>query len=176
MIKNNIIIAFSSDKICSKIINILKKNGINYDYVFKTGANLRKALTIYENAIILCGTDFVDEPTYQIIQDFYEDFTFLLLGNLDKINIFPNHIVYKIPTPIKQEDIINSIYIAYYKNEEKYEQKKIKYIQKAKQILIETQNFSEQQAHKYIQQKSMDAGKKNIHIAKAIIKRYENKG
>ena len=67
----------------------------------------------------MCGTDFVDEPTYQIIQDFYEDFTFLLLGNIDKINIFSDKMVYKIPTPIKQEDIINGIYIAYYKNEEK---------------------------------------------------------
>lgn len=175
MLKNNVIIAFSSDKICSKIINILKKNGIKYDYVFKTCVALRNALYLYENAIILCGTDFVDEPTYQIIQDFYEDFTFLLLGNIDKINIFSDKMVYKIPTPIKQEDIINGIYIAYYKNEEKYEQKKAKYIQKAKQILIQNKNFTESQAHKYIQQKSMETGKKNIHIAKAIIKKYENK-
>ena len=173
MVKNNIIIGFSSDKICSNIINILNKNGISYDCVCKTGASLRKSCSYYENGIILCQTSFIDEPTYNIVQDFYKDFIFLIIGNIDKLSLYDNNIVYKLVTPVKQEDIINALDLAFYKNSENIKEKNNKIINKAKELLMLNNNFTETNAHKYIQKKSMDTGKKSIDIAKLIIKKYE---
>ena len=173
MSKNNLIIAFSSDKICNNIISILTKNGINYDYVCKSGATLRKCCSYYENGIILCGTTFIDESIHNIIEDFYESFIFILLGSIDKINIYNDEKVYKLCTPIKSEDIISAIDIAYYKNTENIKLKNYKIIEQAKSLLIKNYNLSEENAHKYIQKKSMNSGKKNIDIAKLILKKYE---
>ncbi|WP_317366287.1 ANTAR domain-containing protein [uncultured Tyzzerella sp.] len=173
MSKKNIIIAFSSDKICNKISCILTKNGISYDHICKTGANLRKCCSYYENGIILCGASFVDEPTHNIIEDFYEDFIFLLLGSADKINMHNDEKVYKISTPIKQEDIISGIDMAYYKSYENIKNKNYKIIEKAKSLLMLYNHFTETEAHKYIQKKSMHTGRKNIDIAKLIIDKYK---
>ena len=173
MSKNNLIIAFSSDRICNNIISILTKNGINYDYVCKSGTNLRKCCSYYENGIILCGTTFIDESIYNIVEDFYESFTFILLGSIDKINIYNDEKVYKLCTPIKSEDIISAIDIAYYKNIENIKLKNYKILEQAKSLLIKNYNLSEEKAHKYIQKKSMNSGKKNIDIAKIILKKYE---
>ncbi|WP_250278264.1 ANTAR domain-containing response regulator [[Clostridium] colinum] len=175
MSKNNIIIAFSSDKICNNLCTILNKNGIIYNHICKTGANLRKYCSYYENGIILCGTNFIDESTYNIVEDFYKDFCFLLIGSLDKINIYDNKKVYKLPTPIKQEDIINALDMAYYKNIENIKTKNLKFINEAKNLLILHNNFTEDTAHKYIQKKSMNTGKKNIDIAKIIISKYKKR-
>lgn len=173
MKKNNIIIAFSSNKICNNISYILNKNGINYTYVCKTGYNLRKCCSFYENGIIICGTNFIDEPIYNIIEDFYKDFIFLLIGNIHTIGLYSDEKVYKLSPPLKQEDIINALDVAYYKNSENIENKNNEIIKKAKNLLIKNNNFTEETAHKYIQKKSMDSGKKNIHIAKLIIDKYE---
>lgn len=174
MSKNNIIIAFSSDKICNNISSILTKNGIVYDYICKTGANLRKCCSYYDNGIILCGTTFIDEPMCNIIEDFYKDFSFLMFGSIDKINIYSDEKVYKISTPIKHEDIINYIDMACYKNTQNIKEKNNKIIEEAKRLLILYNNFTEENAHKYIQKKSMDNGKKNIDIAKLIIAKYKS--
>ncbi len=173
MAKNNIIIAFSSDKICNNISSILNKNGINYDYICKTGANIRKCCSYCENGIIICGVTFIDEPIYNIIEDFYQNFIFILLGSTDKLNMYNDEKTYKLSTPIRQEDIINAIDIARYKNNENIKKNKIKLIEEAKNLLILYKNFTEPLAHKYIQKKSMETGKKNIDIAKLIIDKYK---
>ena len=174
MTKNNILIAFSSDKICKNIVTILNKNGIPYDNICNTGSCLRKYCSYYNNGIVLCGASFSDETSYNIIEDFYEDFVFLLMGNIDKINIYSDKKAYKLSTPVKEEDIINAINLAYYKNNENIKNKNIKLIKNAKDLLIKHNGFSENMAHKYIQQKSMQTGKKNIEIAKIIINKYIN--
>ena len=176
MSKNNIIIAFSSDKICNNISLILNKNGINYDYICKTGNNLRKCCSYYENGIIICGVTFVDEPIYNIIEDFYQSFIFILLGSTDKLSMYSDEKAYKLSTPVRQEDIINAIDIARYKNNENIKRNNNKLIEEAKSILILHKNFTEPLAHKYIQKKSMDTGKKNIDIAKLIINKYKKEG
>lgn len=173
MTKNNIIISFSSDKICKNVSSILNKNGINYTHICKTGANLRKYCSFYENGIVLCGTNFIDEVSFNIIEDFYEDFIFILIGRIDKINMYSNEKVYKLCVPVKEEDIIDAINIAYYKNSENIKNKNKKIIEEAKNLIMAKKNFTEPLAHKYIQKKSMETGKKNIEIAKFIISKYK---
>ncbi len=173
MIKNNIIIAFSSNNICNSISNILNKNGIDFDYICKTASSLRKCCSYYENGIIICSTSFLDEPIYNIIEDFYKDFIFILIGSNDKLNLYSGEKVYKLCTPIKQEDIISSLDLAYYKISENLQNKKHKILKEAKNLLMLNYNICEEQAHKYIQKKSMDTGKKNIDIAKIIINKYK---
>ncbi len=173
MFKNNIIISFSSDKICKNISYILNKNGINYIKICKTGSSLRKCCSYYENGIVLCSPNFVDEITFNIIEDFYEDFIFLLIGSVDKLNIYNNENIYKLYTPVKEEDIINAINISCYKNSEKIKAKHTKIIEEAKTLIMLNTHSTEPLAHKYIQKKSMETGKKNIEIAKYIISKYK---
>lgn len=175
MLKNNIIIAFSSNKICNNVISILTKNGIRYTCICKSGASLRKCCSYYENGIIICGSSFIDEPTYNIVEDFYKIFTFIMLSSIDKLNIYDDNKVYKLSTPIKSEDIISTIYIAYYTNLENIKLKDEKTIKKAKNILMQIYNIPENTAHRYIQKKSMDSGKKNIDIANLIIKKLKDR-
>ena len=96
-----------------------------------------------------------------------------MFGSIDKINIYSDEKVYKISTPIKHEDIINYIDMACYKNTQNIKEKNNKIIEEAKRLLILYNNFTEENAHKYIQKKSMDNGKKNIDIAKLIIAKYK---
>lgn len=173
MIRNNIIIAFSSNNKCNVISNILKKNGIDFNCICKTANILRKWCSFYENGIVICSANFLDEPIYNIIEDFYKDFIFILIGSNDKLNLYSDEKVYKLCTPIKQEDIIISLDLAYYKISENLQNKKDKILKEAKNLLMLNYNICEAQAHKYIQKKSMDTGKKTIDIAKIIINKYK---
>ena len=43
------------------------------------------------------------------------------------------------------------------------------YVKLAKELLINRHNMTEEQAHRYIQKKSMDTGKRNVEVAKIIL-------
>lgn len=173
MIKNNIIVAFSSDKACHTISNILLKNAIQYDVIVKTGANLRKLCNYYDSGVIVCGCTFSDEVIFNIIEDFKHNFTFIVLGSSDNLSNF-NGDVYTLSFPIKQDELTCAINLSLYNNSNKIKRYNTELINDAKKILFSTHKLTEQSAHKYIQKKSMNLGKKSIEIAKIIIKNYKD--
>mgnify|MGYP001110466159 FL=1 len=50
-----------------------------------------------------------------------------------------------------------------------------KVIQQAKCLLLEHEHMNEQQAHKYLEKKAMNARLTRLQLAKAVIRKYENK-
>ncbi|MFI3230660.1 MAG: ANTAR domain-containing protein [bacterium] len=171
---SNIIIAFSKDKACDVISGILKQNGIIFTHTVKTSSALRQACTQLENAIVICNNRFMDENIFNIIQDFHENFTFVVIGDYSQIDALDDDKCYKVSVPIQKEEFLSIIDLAIYKHSEKVKDINKKNLNKAKDILINKLNMSEENAHKYIQQKSMNTGK-NIHqICKLIIKKYSS--
>lgn len=163
--KNNIIIGFYSDKICKIVSSVLRKNAFEYKYICKTASSLRKVCSFYDEGIVICSF-FQDEPLYNIIQDFSNNFKFIVFTNNDFDLKEKN--VYKVFMPIKQEQILYTLNEVF---EDIKKQNDI-IIKNAKSILMQKYNLTEEKAHKYIQKKSMDLGLKSSYIAKLIIEKY----
>lgn len=168
MPKDNIIVAFATKKACNTICNILKNNGIYCDNIVHTVANIRIISTYYENGIIICGGSFADEPIFSLIDDLCHRFKFIVIEKCDSINAQYNDKVYRLFLPIRQEELLLNVHICI----ENFQIKsKNEYIEKAKKILFLKYNFTENNAHKYIQNLSMKYKKKSEEIAKLIIKK-----
>lgn len=169
---NDLIIAFSNPKASDIINNILKQNGIVCTHIVKTSSALRQVCARLDNAIIICNTNFTDEVIYSVIEDFYENFTFIVIGDYSQIDILDDNKCYKVCTPLKQSDLLTIIDLAIYKNSEKIKAINKQILNQAKSLLITKLNMTEEKAHRYIQKKSMDTGKNMLQICKLIIKKY----
>lgn len=175
MVKNNILIGFNNKKVCLTISNVLNKYGIIPDYICQSGASLRKMADYFGEGVIILGENFLDEHSINIVNDLWQNFNIILIGSLDKINIYEDKKVYKLVKPLRQEELILALEMQLYKDTpnkiKKIKEKVI--IDKAKEILFEKYNFDEEKSYRYIQKVSMEKRKKMIEIAKTIIK---NKG
>lgn len=173
MAKNNIIIGFHSKKVCLSILNVLNNYGINTNFVFQSGLKLREMANYLGEGVIIIGESFSDELCINIIEDFWQDFNIIIIGNFEKINICEDKKAYKLATPLRQEEFISAIEMQLYKDTPKKIKKNLEneILNKAKKLLFEKYNFKEDKAHKFIQKISMQKRKKIIDIAKYIIEK-----
>lgn len=173
IMNNNIFIAFDNRKTAASIAKILIANGNNVVAISKSSTELMNSLHYYSGGIIITGCVFDGIRNENIIDDIPEDFNLIVLGSKVQIDDFPEGRAFKLSMPLQKNDLICSVemlmtmdtkYKPVHKN---LDDEKI--ITRAKNLLIDMYSMSEAQAHRYIQKKSMDTGRKLVDIARIIL-------
>lgn len=174
MKNNDILIAFSNDKIITSITKLLKSEGLQISYACNTGFELITQLQYFSSGIIICGSKFRDISITNLVYDIPEYFSVIVIGTYSQLESIENERLFKLSVPLNREDLICSINML---NLETNLQCNIKkrndedniLINNAKKLLIDRYNMSEEQAYRYIQKKSMNTGKRMENIAKDIL-------
>ncbi len=171
---DNIFIAFDNRKIAVSIAKILIENGNNVVSIAKNTAELIRSRHYYHGGIIITGCVFDGTRMEKIVDSASEEFTFIILGNKGQLDDFNNDKVFKLSMPLQKNDLICSVEMlmtmdTQYKPTAHKNQDEEKIIIRAKHLLIDMYNMSEEQAHRYMQKKSMDTGRKLADIARIII-------
>lgn len=177
MIKENIIIAFSSDAIIANIEKILYASGFNSLFLCSSGAEVKKIAMTLKTGIIICGYKLKDMSIISLIETIPEEFSIILIGNYSQLSFCESGRVFKLFPPIRREELLKSIFmlVNMHHNYNQIsalpteDEKRKKIIEDAKVVLITKYFMSEEQAHKYIQKKSMDTGAKMVDIARLIL-------
>lgn len=171
---NNIFIAFDNHKAAVSIAKILIANGNNVVLIAKSFNELIQSLNYYPAGIIITGCTFDGVRTERVIDDIREEFNIVVLGKKAQIDIFPEGRVFKLSIPLQKNDLICSVEMlmaldAQCKPSLSKGESEERIILRAKQMLIDLYSMSEEEAHRYIQKKSMDTGRKTSEIAEIII-------
>ncbi len=176
MTNHNILVAFSNPKISETVAKMLTYGNFRPSYICSSGSELRKQINYYHNGIIICGYNLKDCSIIQLAEDIPQNFSIVLIGNKSQMELFENDRIFKLAVPLHKEDLIYSVSMLlnmeitankHYTNIRNDEDQKL--IRLAKESLIDTYSMTENQAHKYMQKKSMDSGKKLVDIAKIIL-------
>ena len=174
-----IIVVFPKPEDSKAIKNLLVHNG--YDSVFNctTGS---KAITLADSlgeGVIISGYRMTDMPYTDILSNVEGRFEMLLVASKQRL-LENNGGVAMLEMPIKVRDFLNSVELMqnniYARTRRK---KKPAYkrtaeeqsvIDEAKSVLIEKNNMSESEAHRYIQKTAMDSGRTMVETAVSILK------
>ena len=172
----NILVAFESEKVSGTVAKILTSEAMKPVYICSSASELKKRVHYYQRGIIVCGYKLKDSSVIQFAEDIPKDFGIIIIANKTQIELCGNDRVFKLAVPLKKQDLICSVSmlanmyerpafksVAIRSEEEK------KLIYKAKELLIDRYGMTEQQAHKYMQKKSMDTGNKILEVAKIIL-------
>lgn len=171
---NNIFLALSSKKNAVAVAKMLISEGIHITSVLKNTSELSSMYSYYNGGIIITSCRFLGIQINSFIDDIPDEYTIILLGSKEQLSLYDNDNVFKLALPLRKNDLICAVdmmaaFESSYSPSNKKTSEEEKLIERAKHALIDTYTMTEEQAHRYIQKKSMDTGRKLVDIAKIIL-------
>ncbi|MHB1452891.1 MAG: ANTAR domain-containing response regulator [Saccharofermentanales bacterium] len=188
----NLIIALNDHPTAQKIRTILSSSGIPVAGVCTSAAQvIILARRLQGTGLVICQSRFADQTADFIAEQLLPDYEFLLLSHGDIKTAYNGKGMYSLHLPLMRTDLIDSVKMLMSAGsrqdggnccakpqEMKAKEKKsrsseeVRLIEDAKNILISRNNLTEEQAHRFLQKKSMDSGCRLTDTARAIIDRW----
>lgn len=176
----NIVVAFPKIEDATNIKNLLVRNGYDVTAVCTSGAKVLSTISEYNEGIVICGYKLLDMMYRDVYDSMPGDFQMILLASQAKISEADGTGVVSVVMPIKVNDLRNTIDMICETIERKKRKRKLiprkrdeselKTIEEAKKILMEKNNLTEYEAHRYIQKTSMDSATNMVETAEMIIR------
>lgn len=173
-----IIVAFPKLEDAKKLRKLLIKNGYDVNMVCDSGAQIASAVNHLDGGIVICGYKFKDMHYSEINDYLPECFQMLLLASPAKLAECNGGIM-SLAMPFRMQDLLDTLetmMIQYNRWRKKQKNKPgvrtesdKKVITAAKELLMERNNMTESEAHRYIQKISMDSAVKMAETAQMII-------
>lgn len=175
----NIIVAFSKPEDAKSIKNILMRNGFPVIAVCTSGAQVLSQLDDLNSVIIVCGYRLTDMLYSELHDCMSPEFSMLMISSPSKWSAGTPEQVVCLPMPLKVHDLVGTLEMivqAQARRRKKLRQqpkqrdeKERAIINQAKALLMERNNMTEEEAHRYIQKCSMDSGTNMLETAQMVI-------
>lgn len=178
----NIIVVFPKMEDAKGIRNLLVRHGFSVSGVCTTGAQALQKADLFQEGIVICGYHFSDMVYQDLYESLPEYFEMLLVASQRYWEGNQEQGIVYLPMPIKKNDLLNTVDMMAQAlmqkkkkrkrqpKERSFEDKRV--IEQAKRVLIERNHLSEEEAHRYIQKASMDAGTNMAETAQMILQLF----
>jgi len=174
-----IIVVFPNKDNATNIRNLLTRGGMTVSGVCTTGAQAIQYADALDEGIVVCGYKLKDMMYTDLREYLPDSFEMLLIASKDKWQNGDANGVMGLSMPIKVYDLMNTMdmmlrTISRRRKKKKLEQKnrnpqQQELIKKAKLLLMDRNNMSEAEAHRYLQKSSMDSGTNMVETAEMVL-------
>ena len=175
----SIVVVFPKVEDGKAIKSLLVRHGFVVSAVCTSGDQAMNQIDNYDFGMVVCGYRFNDMFYYQLYENLPKSFEMLLVASGQKINEGVPEGILSVTMPIKTYDLINTVDMIMQGIARKRKKLRAKptvrdesqkeIIAKAKQLLMERNNMSEEEAYRYIQKSSMDSGTNMIETAQMVL-------
>ncbi len=177
----SIIVGFPKLEDANSIKNLLIRNGYNVSESCTLGSQIVTHANDLDEGIVVCGYRFSDMHYSELYNYLPKGFEMLLIASPEKLEYSQNNIVC-LPMPIKTHDLLNTLQMMSYQYQRRKKKDKDKpkersaeereLIHKAKLVLMDRNNMSEEEAHRYLQKTSMDSGTNLVEMSEMVLKMF----
>ncbi len=186
----SVLVVSASDKVFSSVLDLMPPAEYNPVLRAKNSGEARRMLLEMSADIIIINTPLPDDFGVQLALDLSDSPSGILM--LVKSDLY-EQVAYRVedsgiftlPKPNSSQMIYNAVKLlsVYAARLKKLEQKNrtmqekmtdIRTINRAKWLLIENLNMSENDAHRYIEKQAMDTRSTRREVAEGIIRTYDN--
>lgn len=175
----DIIVAFPKLEDAKNLRKLLIRNGYDVNMVCDSGAQIVSAVNELDGGIVICGYRFSDMHFSEINEYLPKGFQLLLLASPAKLEENDVSDLVSIAMPFKVQDLLNTLamMMVQYRRWKKKQKHKPKVrsesekrtIAMAKSLLMDRNQMTEEEAHRYIQKISMDSGNNMTETAEMIL-------
>ncbi len=172
----NIVVAFPKKEDIDTIKNILVRKGYNVIATATTGARAIQLVSYLNEAILISSYSFPDMHYLQIRQSLDCNINMILITRANQVLEIPDENTLLLVLPLKVHALLESINIISVNLERIKKKKKNfknekdkKLIEKAKDILMDRNNMTEEQAHRYLQKTSMNKSISMVELSLMIL-------
>lgn len=175
----SVIVVFPKLEEAKSIKNLLVRNGIDVIAACSTGAQVINLVDDLDYGIVVSGYKMVDMMYSELLEYLPDTFDMLLVvSKRYEIECNDENLIC-LSMPIKAADLIHTVNQMYDKLYHQMKKKKSKPVVRteaekqiiinAKQILMDQKGMTENEAHKYLQKKSMDNGTNLVETAQMVL-------
>ena len=178
----NIVIVFPKPEDGRKIKNLLVRSGFDVDAVCTSGAQVLEYVNTLNEGIVICSYRFTDMYYTQLKECLPANFEILLIASQGHWMDSDDGAIMKLGMPIKVFDLVNTVHMMFEAQRRRRKQARLtpkirsdeerRIIREAKGVLMDRNNMTEDEAHKYMQKCSMDSGTGLVETAHMIICLY----
>lgn len=168
-----VILAFSKEETAYKIKKMLDGSAYEVCMICRSASELLRSASEIDDALVIMGYKIgdmlADEAAYNL-----GGVKVMSIVKAERQDIIENEDIFVVPLPLNRQRLLSSIDIflgniqPVSKPKRSEEDKKI--IEKAKLCLMDKYRMTEEQAHRFIQKKSMDNGSKFVDTARLILR------
>lgn len=172
---DNVVVVFPKLEDAKSIRNLLVRNGVNMVCTCTTGSQALNCMDDLGSGIVVCGYRFRDMLYTELKEQMVDGFEMLLLASQRVLAEKRPDGVIAVGMPLKVHELLDTIDMmeaAIRKNRKKSRQRSPRekaIIEKAKRLLMERNHMTEEEAHRYVQKRSMDNGNSMVETAEMII-------
>lgn len=177
-----IVVAFPKIEEAKAIKALLIRNGYNVAPVCTSGSQAINVADSLSDGIIICGYRLSDMIYTQLYECKPKSFEILLVASKNLWNDCEYNDIVCLAMPIKVNDLLNTLQLMLQSQirrrkkaksqPKKHSEDEQKIINRAKILLMEKNNLTEPEAHRYIQKCSMDSGNSFVESAQMVISIY----
>ncbi len=170
------VVAFEKDESRDKIADMLERSGIAVRYRCRSGAEVLRAVKTMGSGVVICGHKLTDMSSGQLAHELHGMAKFLVLAKQSQLELMDDPDTFKLPIPISAAELRGSVNILIQLDEitaraqlpQRSEEER-EMIRRAKELLMESRGFTEAEAHRYLQKRSMETGMKLPETARQIL-------
>ncbi|MDD3205230.1 MAG: ANTAR domain-containing protein [Lachnospiraceae bacterium] len=175
----SVIVALPKIEEAKSIKNLLVRNGYSVVGVCTTGSQAISIADELNDAIVLCGYKLPDMMYMELHDCLPTGFEMLLLASQHLLTERNVGNIVCLSMPLKVHDLLNTVDMMVQTMERRRKKLKAKpkvrnqeeeeLIKQAKHLLMERNNMTEEEAHRYIQKCSMDSSTNMVETAQMVL-------
>ena len=175
-----IIVAFPKLEDAKNLKNVLIRNGFDDILACNSASQVIGTANESDGGVVICGYKLTDMHYSELFGFLPREFSMLLVASPGKLQDCYSREIVCLATPIQTREFVSTVQMMTMdiarelkrrnkKRPKKRSAEEQKVIDAAKALLMERNQMTEQDAHKYIQKLSMDSGNNLVETAEMIL-------
>ena len=175
----NIIVVLPKPEDARGVRGLLMKNGFQVNAVCTTGSQVLSKTDELNDGIVVCGYRLSDMMYSELHDCLPKGFEMLLLASHGVLNDCIGNDIVCLAMPLKVHDLVNTVAMMSQAIERRRRRARSKprersaeetaLMKKAKELLMNRNNMSEEEAYRYMQKCSMDSGTNMVETAEMVL-------
>lgn len=175
-----VIVAFENEKSCRRISDVLESSGVAACLLCRTGAEVKRLMGKRRIFAIVCGFKLSDCVAESLFEDLPDTTSMLMIATQNQLDMCDNEDIFKLPAPVSKGDLLTSVRILLHfghrleriVHQPRRTAEEQALLQQAKELLMERNCMTEEQAHRFLQKRSMESGIKLLQTARLVLEEY----
>lgn len=168
-----IIIAYPVKEVALQLRSMIESEGYHVSYICACGATVLNIAQGMHEGVIVCASILSDMGAGVLAENLPVGFDVIALSK-NGVESYMGNLI-SLPLPVNRAEFINTIAILVSSRSgfTRRKDNENEIISNAKTILMNDNDITETQAHKYLQKESMKRGKKMVELAREIINDFK---
>ncbi len=167
-----VILAFANEKNAKRISHILESEGVAGCLICGSASEVKRLVSRQAASVVLCGYKLPDETAESLWEDLPGACRMLVIAVQGMLDLINTDGIVKMPAPVSRSELLSqvrSLLQAVRPARPQRTEEELSLIQQAKTVLMERYGMGEDQAHRTLQKRSMDAGIRLTQMARMVL-------